>query len=269
MECAEIRDSLLAQKVPSGSSVEEHLASCPACREVLAERAALGKGLAAARDPAELAAPEFAELERALGREKGLRAWLRSRPTLVRTALSIWSLLIVLTFIVLTRRRPDWELYPALRMNLLFALFAFGAFTAIELALRGPLRHGRKLHAAVAAVSLAVPLIVALLPRAHTLHDASLQGTISHFGERAFGCFTIGLLASAPLAILVYLFNREDRLSPLTAALTAAAAGFAANLALHAHCAITDPEHLALGHALLGLVWLLLLLSARRFSRAK
>jgi hypothetical protein len=249
--------------------VEEHLATCPACRELLAERASLGKGLAAARDAVEPPPPEFAELERSLAREKGLRAWLRSRPTLVRAAVSIWSLLLVLTFFVLTRRRPDWELYPALRLNLLFAVFAFGAFLAIDLALRGPLRHGRKLHAAVAAVSLAVPMIVAFLPRAHTLHDASLQGTISHFGERVLGCFTTGLLASAPLSILVYLFNREDRLSPLTAALTAAAAGFGANLALHAHCAITDPGHLALGHALLGLVWLVVLLSVRRFSRAK
>lgn len=269
MECAEIRDSLLAHETPAGPLVEEHLAGCPGCRELLTEHALLGSSLALARDSADVAPPGFGELEGALAREKGLRAWFRSRPTLVRAAVSVWSLLLVLTFFVLARRRADWELYPALRLNLLFALFGFGAFIAIDLALRGPLRRGRKLYAAIAALALVVPLIVALLPRAHTLHDASLQGTISHFGERALGCFGIGLLASAPLSILIYLFNREDRLSPLTAALAAAAAGFGANLLLHAHCAITDPEHLLVGHASLSLAWLVAFLAFARFSGAK
>jgi hypothetical protein len=249
--------------------VEEHLAGCPGCRELLAEHALLGSGLSAARDSADVTPPGFAELERVLASEKGLRAWLRSRPTLVRAAISVWSLLLVLTFFVLTRRRADWELYPALRLNLLFALFGLGAFVAIDFALRGPLRRGRTLYALVALASLAVPVIAALLPRAHTLHDASLQGTISHFGERASGCFTTGLIASAPLAILIYLFNREDRLSPLTAALAAGAAGLGANLVLQAHCAITDPEHLLVGHALLSLGWLLAFLVFGRFSRAR
>jgi predicted anti-sigma-YlaC factor YlaD len=268
VDCAEIRDALLARETPSGPSVEEHLATCPGCRELLADHAELGKGLASARDP-ETEGPEFSALERRLTKERGLRAWLRSRPTIVRVAASIWCLLLVLTFFVLAARRVDWELYPALRLNLIFAGFALGAFVTIELSLRGPLRYDRKLHTALALVALVLPVGVALLPRAHLLHDASLEGTIRDFGGRALRCAVIGLLASAPLALLIHLFGREDKPTKLTAALAAAAAGLAANLCLQAHCAITDPDHLLVGHALLGLVWLGAFLAVARFSRAR
>lgn len=269
MECAEIRDALLARDIPSGPRVDEHVAGCAACRELLAEQARLGALLSLAREEERPSPPDFGELGAALGEEQGVRAWLRSRSSIVRTAVSIWSLLLVLTVVVLTRPRADWALYPALRLNVLFALFGLGAFVAIELALRGPLRRARLGSALFALFGLGVPVVAALLPRAHVLHDASLQGKIQHFGERAGACFSWGLLTSAPLAILLYLFNREDRFSKLTAALAGAAAGLGANLTLHAHCAITDPYHLLVAHAALAPAWLLVFLGVARFSRAR
>jgi len=268
LECVEIRDRLLAGELPEGAAFEAHLEGCAACRELVSKDARLGRSLASAASSVETGPELLDQVEKSLSDERGLRAWLRSRPTSVRLALSVWLVLLILTVFVLTRRRVDFALYPELRRDLLFALFGLGVFFAALRALTGVLRPRRRLQVALALGALGVPVLAALLPRAHVAHSASLEGTIADFAPRALGCFGMGALASAPLVVLLVYSNREDRITPLTAAFAAASAGFAANLVLHAHCAITDPAHLALGHALVGLVWWLALSSTRVLSRA-
>src|SRR5262245_35960030 len=89
MDCAEIRDALLAGSVPSGPEVEAHVRGCSACEELLADEGALGRALSRNETPAIASDELFASLERRVLAESGPRAWLRSRPTPVRAGVAL------------------------------------------------------------------------------------------------------------------------------------------------------------------------------------
>ena len=75
MDCAEIRDALLAGTVPSGPAVEAHRQTCEACTELLDGEAALGKALSTGEtrgfDGAELWGSLESAVETALSPEEG------------------------------------------------------------------------------------------------------------------------------------------------------------------------------------------------------
>ncbi|HET9932701.1 MAG TPA: hypothetical protein VFQ35_18485, partial [Polyangiaceae bacterium] len=82
---------------------------------------------------------------------------------------------------------------------------------------------------------------------------------------RAVACYTFGAALSLPILLLVRLLDRNERSPLLPLALTAAATGLIANLVLSLHCASDDPVHLALGHASIGVGWLLAVVLRERF----
>src|SRR4051812_44529636 len=65
-----------------------------------------------------------AELEGKIAREKGLGAWLRSRPTPVRAMLASFVLGLIVVGTMALWLRPDFEIYPAGRMQAVLGTIA-------------------------------------------------------------------------------------------------------------------------------------------------
>jgi len=95
MDCPQIRDAFLNGVAPAEEQVKPHLAGCSQCRELFEQGAELGRNLAAQTRVVLPAAADdfFAEIEGKLARETGPRAWLRSRPSLLRLSFVLLPLL--------------------------------------------------------------------------------------------------------------------------------------------------------------------------------
>ncbi len=198
----------------------------------------------------------FAQLQRAVGAERGPRARLRALPTWLRVGL-VLAVAGALGALAAGRfMRPDITAYPAGRMAL--ALISIGALLAASLwlALR-PLQ--------LASVAPWVPATAALgsllwlgalylLPPVHeatgwSRNPAGLGPTLA----RALPCMVIGLGLSLPFLLLLRALDRGGTRRPL---LMAAAAGLLANFVLQLACPVTAPVHMLLGH--MGVAVLLL-----------
>jgi hypothetical protein len=248
--------------------VEEHVRVCPHCAELFRQHGALGQHLGAggevAPDPGLLAA-----VEQDLAREHGPRAWLRSRSTPLRFALALLTAALVFTLVYLQAPRPDFATASDERWYALAALLLLGVVLGADGALRvlGRAQPSSLVGAALTVLSL--PLLVALLPEADGPPPAAVAGAGADFARSSLRCLCFGLLISAPLGTLLWFVSREDRLALASLIFVAGAAGVGANLALHAHCAISSPGHLIAGHATVGLAWLLALLAMNRLLRAR
>jgi hypothetical protein len=250
MDCSQIRDAFMTGAREPAAQLEEHLTGCPQCRELFAQNAALGRHLATqAGNPVRASDDLFGQIEGELAREKGPRAWLRSRPTPVRFTLVLLPLLLVLIAGGLLRQRADLEHYPMLRVALLLCVY----FLAITLALgkklsESPRRDALGDYVGLLTFAVAVPALAAFAPATAVAGQAAPDG--------ALGCFGYGALLTLPIALLIWALDRNDRPSLRTVCLSAAALGLSANLLLELHCANNNPEHLLLGHASLGVAWL-------------
>ncbi len=267
MDCSDIRDVFLAGELPTGADAEEHVRECLQCRQLIERRGVLGQGLGAASEQA--TPPDLlAAVERDLERERGARAWLRSRSTRLRLALVLLTVSGVFTSICLLAPRPDFAIASDERWFALAGLLVFG----VVLGAGGALRSlGRAQPLSLVGVALAVlllPLLSALLPEAESHHPQLLTEADPGFATRALRCFFFGVLLSAPAGTLLWFASREDRLPPGTLIFAAGASGVVANLALHAHCPLSYPGHLIAGHGTVGIAWLLALLLMNRLSRA-
>jgi hypothetical protein len=268
MDCADIRDVFVAGELPTGVEMEQHVRQCLPCRELVERRGALGQRLGAggeaAVDPGLLAA-----VERAVGHERGPRAWLRSRSTRLRLTLTLLAVLGVFMATWLLAPRPDFATANDERWFALLTLLALGVVLGSEGALRvlGRAQPGSLVGAALTVLLL--PLLLGLLPEADSQHAAALAGAGPDFLTSSLRCFFFGVLISAPVGTLIWFASREDRLALSTLIFVAGAAGVAANLALHAHCAVSYPGHLIAGHATVGLAWLLALSLVNRLLRAR
>ena len=189
-----------------------------------------------------------AELQGQLARERGIAAWLRSRPTPVRATLAglVLGLLVVTTMLLWPR--PDYTVYPPARM--LLALAPIAGLLAVELVLvMWPLQLPAAPRWLVNAALIGPPLVLAglyALPPAHTDHPRSLVP--DGFGSMLAGtvrCLVVGSLLGAGVFAL---FRALDRGGARRRLLMAAGAGLAANLLLQLHCAVTAPSHLLIGH---------------------
>jgi hypothetical protein len=141
-------------------------------------------------------------------------------------------------------------------VSVLSVLFAL----AVRLVLRpmqSPPASRRTLSLSLLA-GLAVPFVFAAIPQ--ETHASAA------FGSSALRCFLIGGALGAGLLGLLFAFDRGELSARSTGFLAAAAGGLAANAALELHCASTDPLHLVLGHATIGVA--LLALYAARTARA-
>jgi len=250
MDCTQIRDAFVSGAPLSEEQTKEHLASCPQCRALFEPDAALGRKLAAqATETLDFSDDFFGQIEQKLARETGLRAWLRSRPSPIRFALVLLSLLLLVVVGGVIRQRADFAQYPLPRVGLLLCVY----FVAIALAFAQELsesarRDSLRDYLGLLAFGLAVPILAAFAPATEVSRQAGPEG--------ALGCFGYGALFTLPIALLLWALDRDERTSFRTVCLSAAALGLSANLLLELHCGNGNAEHVLLGHASLGLAWL-------------
>ncbi|MBI4950958.1 MAG: hypothetical protein HY908_02920 [Myxococcales bacterium] len=259
MDCAVVRDGLLAGSLEQSPELEAHLSTCRGCALLVAGGAELGRALAgaaaAAGTPmaAEGARPEsLAELERravcAIRAERGPLAWLRSRPTPLRITLAVALAAGLVGACALFAGREDLGRLDALELGVVLG----GAGVTLVAA---SLRLLRPLHAppaagwtgaALCAMGLAVPTVLALITsRAGAPEDG--QPVAAMLGA-ASPCLALGLLGAAPLLALTVALRRTRADGGTVAALGGVAAGLTGYLCLHVHCGATDRAHLLLGH---------------------
>jgi len=223
----------------------------------LFERGAqLGRRLALAVLPDVEPGDLFAQVERDVQAEVGLRARLRALSTPVRTLvlLGVASTPVLVQLALL--RRPDFGEYSPSVFWSVALLFSVGLVLGVRSLLRGartPLGAVWR-ERALALLLLIVPGLLALLAPL----GADSPEAVAALGNPS-SCFTYGAALVVPVVFVYWLFERREAV-PLRALFSAGAlAGLAANLLLHAHCASSSPLHLLLGHASIGLVWALAL----------
>jgi hypothetical protein len=262
MDCAEIRDAFRHGALPSNAALQAHLAECQHCRELFEQDAEVGRSLGSQAALAlPFPEPTFGPLEARLAHETGLRAWLRSRPTRLRFLLLVLSVLLAVGVGGALELRSDFGAYPTGRLVLLLGIYLIGILAALGKELSRALRRGSFIdHFGLLLAALGVPFLVALAPATEA---SRLLGP-----EGALGCFSYGALLTLPAAALLWAFDRNDQLSVRTVCLSAAALGMSANLVLELHCSNGNFRHVLLGHASLGVAWLLGWALARRLGRS-
>lgn len=262
MDCAEIRDSFRQGALQPNAALQAHLAECQHCRELFEQDAEVGRSLGSeAALPLPFPEPLFGPIEARLARETGLRAWLRSRPTRLRFTLVLVTVLLAVALGGALRLRSDFGAYPRERLVLLLGVYLLGILAAVGKELSRALRRGSLVdHFGLLLVALGLPFLVALAPATEASRSLGPEG--------ALNCFSYGALLTLPAAALLWAFDRDDQLSVRTVCLSAAALGISANLVLELHCPNGNLRHVLLGHASLGLGWLLAWALTRRLSRA-
>jgi hypothetical protein len=260
LDCAEIRSSFVAGRVPTGAAVDAHLQGCASCRELLAGHAALGRELAAAPLPPLDADGLFRALEQDLTRERGVRAALRALPSGIRVSLWCGSAVALMGYELALHRRPDFSEYAPAVFWMIAAALLLGLAIGASRLLRGLSLPVRERHW-VSVLLFALPVALALCAPLGSNQAAGFGAP-----ER---CFAYGAALVVPFLLLYWLVERRDRISVTTVVTVGAAAGVAANLLLHAHCPSVHPGHLLLGHATIGVAWALLLSLPRLVQRAR
>jgi len=262
MDCPQIRDAFLNGVAPAEEQVKPHLAGCSQCRELFEQGAELGRNLAAQTRVVLPAAADdfFAEIEGKLARETGPRAWLRSRPSLLRLSFVLLPLLLVLGAGGLLWPRADLGQYPLPRVAALLCVYFLAILLAFGKELsEAPRRDAFRDYLGLLAFALGVPILAAFAPATEVSRQAAAGG--------ALACFGYGALLTLPIAALLWAFDRDDRPSLRTACLSTAALGLSANLLLELHCGNGNAVHVLLGHASLGVAWLAAWAVSWRLSR--
>jgi hypothetical protein len=265
VDCKDIKEAARRGEKLSGPDLDAHLASCAACAEIVAAPPAFVRALGA-MDP-DGPAPSFEGLARALTRERGVGAWLRSRPTWARFALAL-AAAFACGFAVLSLGhglRGDLARYPSSRLALSLGLLIGLGVSSLWAALRpvhvAPLPRSA-LFALLTAATLAV-LLLSGVPPAHARDPAALAA----HDPSARACFFTGALLGQPFLAVALVASRLR--SALELALAAAAAGLLGNVVLELGCPSTDQMHLLEGHAPIvpALVTLAALFARATFSR--
>jgi hypothetical protein len=236
---------------------------CASCQELFAEGAQLGRLLAVATqaegDPRDL----FAQVERDLKREVGLRAWLRALPSGARAAALFVSGFALVLFALAFNRRADFASFPPLVFWLVVAVLSGALALGSWRLMRGvalPVRFAAR-EPRTAASLLLLPVAVALLAP-----GSKRSAAPSHWDD-PMGCFGYGVVMVTPFLLLYWLFERRDAPSVTALVSAGALAGISGNLLLYAHCGSAHLGHLLLGHASIGAALALVLGSSAKALR--
>jgi hypothetical protein len=239
-------------EVLSGPSVDAHLKVCLHCAQLLSNSGALGRRLASVGSEATgSSSRQLAETESLIERERGLRAFLRSRSTRVRWLLTL-SLPALLLARELLRKRVPWRQLSAPRT--IGGLFLLGLFGLVAHSALRPLpieRRAARLRSALAIFAWCLPCVLWFAPEAQASAD-DLSGA---FAGPSLACFAYGSAFSAPSFALLWAMDRGVRVPYRVWALAAASVALLANLILMLHCPITSRAHLVTGHFSIGLAW--------------
>jgi hypothetical protein len=255
VDCEEILAALQSGASPTTAEAKEHVAGCPLCAALIKSGGALG--FAPSEGAVSVAGSDqlWLEIESALKAETGARAWLRSRPTYVRTALALLVAAIAVG-IAAAQPRADWMKYAALSVWSWIALFSLIAVLAVRSAL-APLAQPRDpllLRRGLSIAALGLPAVQALLLWASTTPGPHAEHG-GRFVSQAAGCFLYGTALTLPLVALLWVLGRNDRPAPGVLVFSGAASGLVANVALFVHCSIDDAQHRLAGHATIGLAF--------------
>ena len=254
MDCAEIRQGFMTGGVPSGQAVAEHVRWCPHCAQLLRNAAALGRRLATAvgGESAELDT-QLVATEALLAKERGLRAFLRSRSTRVRWALSLTLPALLLACEALRRRIP-WRALGSSRLFLVLLLFGLLGLVAHSALRPLPIaRRAARARSVLAGLAWCLPCVLWFSPEAR----ASSEDLSGSFALRSLTCFGYGSALAAPSFALLWAMDRGVQVSYQVWALGAGTVALVANSILLLHCPSTDRAHLMMGHFSIGLAWLL------------
>lgn len=270
-DCERLRDCLLAGHAPT-PALDKHAAECERCAELLSGDAELGKMLGAGvEDPAQASdvSALFAGLEVQLDQERGVRAFLRSRPTSLRVMLMLVVICAIGALHLGRLLRADAAVYPGGRLAFELALLALLGIGGVILGLRPHFKASAPVAASlgVAAAAAMLPVLSIIAGPAHEGHAASLAGMGDALLPRAAGCFAYGVIFATPVLVVAWLVDRGPARGAALAFAGAATVG--ANVALWLHCPITHAAHIALGHVPVGLCLLgiALLVGRRRKAR--
>jgi hypothetical protein len=250
MQCSKIRESLVNGEIPAG--IDEHLLACEDCAALVMRR------FADQNAPAIQLEPMFLAVVADLEKERGLAAWLRSRPTRIRLLLAGAAGVSILLLAVGFDARPDVRSLPA-DSTLALLLYSIALLLlAVEL-LRPMHRPQRPMLArALGYAAFGLPVLVPWL----------LAGDVDAGPAAArSGCLWLGLGVAAPSLMLLGGLDRNPsaRLGPMLLAVSAAA--LVGNLALVLCCPSNNPSHLLRSHAPIGLALGLGYLGLRRVAR--
>jgi len=214
---------------------------------------ALGRQLAAVEtaDADSLNALQ-ATTEALLARERGVRAFLRSRPTRTR-----WLLIVVLPAVLLARellrhRVSLAELGVTRLFTGLLLLVAFGLIARSALSPLPIERHAAQVRSALALVAWCLPCVLWFAPEAGGSTDDLSSGG---FALRSLTCFGYGSALGAPSFMLLWAFDRGQRIPYRVMALGAGLVAVLSSLLLLFHCPNTQRAHVIAGHFTIGLVW--------------
>ncbi len=179
--------------------------------------------------------------------------------------MSTGSLVSVLGVILLGgvgMHRPDMPAYPVARLFGLLALYALGIGLAFAKEMFESVRKASLAdYGWLLVAGLGVPFLVAFVPPTEASRAFGPAG--------ALGCFSFGVILTLPTALLLWAFDRDDRLSTRTVCLSAAALGLSASTILELHCPSGNFAHVISGHASIGVAWLLGWSMTRLVGRAR
>jgi len=215
--------------------------------------AQLGRRLADAvpRTLPDLAAKLVAS-ESLIERERGLRAFLRSRSTRVRLLLSLVFPVVLLTRELLRTHVPLRDMGTSRSLSGLLLVALLGVI--VHSALRPlPLeRSAARRRSLFALFAWGVPCVLCFAPETRFSAD---ELSSSGFALRSLNCFCYGSALAAPSFALLWAFDRDDRVPYRVWALAAGLVAVLSSLILLVHCPSTQHAHLIAGHFSIGLVW--------------
>lgn len=200
------------------------------------------------------------QTEALLDREEGTLSRLRSLSTVSRNLIAAAGTALAVTLVLVFARRGDFDSLPGWQLALATAVYVLPLGGMVWLLLSPLYRVGPRPRqaAAVIAAAFALPFIWAVVP---TLTFAHGQGATRH------GCLFLGLGLGGLFVGLLRALDRAADGDPRSLAMGAAAGGLLANLALTFYCPETRILHLAIAHAPLGFLLLLLYRRALRLAR--
>jgi hypothetical protein len=209
----------------------------------------------------------WARVELSVAEERGPRAWLRSRSTAVRTLL-VCAFVVVLGVVHFAwARRSDWSPDAGVHAGLALGLAALGVVLCVRVTLAPLARPQSAVRALAAGMFLLLPLLTGLLPALRLGALDSGPATAS-FAPTA-GCFAYGTAVAASVCAALWWVDRGGQTALSWRVPAVVGAGLVAHVVLQIHCANDDPAHLLLGHASIGIVWVVVAVALRALSLSK
>jgi len=257
VNCVDVREARL-RGVALSENASEHARQCPICSAATAEESS---GADAGFEDL------WKSIDGAMGRERGITAWLRSRATPVRLAIATgWIALLAMIFGAGIPRTRFAEV-PVERVAVVLGALAVLAAVLLRVGLRpaqAPAPPDRSVTLIIAG-ALLLPVVTAFLPAGAHRVDHYVEYTRT---QATIGCFVIGAMTGVLAVVMLRALDRTAHDSRPASLLAAVTGGIAANLALELHCPVTAPAHLLSGHATVGLALVLVYGLLRRPAHA-